>query len=552
MAIEKTIIIKGDTKQAQKSFEQLGDTIDEQKKITNEFEQELLELERQLKRTSKTNLPAQKKLTKEIDKRKDAIKDNRLALKNLNRERAKVKGINAQRKATARLNRGYFNSKESLTDLNRLTAEFALKVKAVRNIMVGSVKAVINFVRGLSALKTALLATGVGALVVALGLIVVFWDDILEAVTGVNKELEKQIELNKKQQEIAGERLETNKLIKELLESEGKDTKQILEDRKKLLEAELGLVAVGITQLANKKSQIIARALDLSLTQKALNLLRAAQGQPLRIFTGLTDKEAERLKQLDIDLVNLGQRAIEIRTAINNINKAEEGEEDKKTGKGKGRRRVSALTDTEFEEELDLARVRGKAFAVVVEESTRKLNENLEELRQEDIKAADDAAKTKQKIAELEFKNKIGLLRATSSAIQAASDVLGEETSAGKALAITASLINTYTGIAASLKIGGPLGIAQAIATGLVGFKAVKDIIAVPVPNEVGVNVNAQTPQSTQVSPQFNIVGASQTNQLAESIAQQQQIPVKAFVVSKDMSSQQELDRNIEETATFG
>ena len=53
-------------------------------------------------------------------------------------------------------------------------------------------------------------------------------------------------------------------------------------------------------------------------------------------------------------------------------------------------------------------------------------------------------------------------------------------------------------------------------------------------------------------APDFNVVGASQTSQLAESVAGQQAKPVKAFVVGKDISSQQELDRNITNTASFG
>ena len=53
-------------------------------------------------------------------------------------------------------------------------------------------------------------------------------------------------------------------------------------------------------------------------------------------------------------------------------------------------------------------------------------------------------------------------------------------------------------------------------------------------------------------APDFNVVGASATNQLAESVAGQQAKPVRAFVVGKDISTQQELDRNISNTASFG
>jgi hypothetical protein len=53
-------------------------------------------------------------------------------------------------------------------------------------------------------------------------------------------------------------------------------------------------------------------------------------------------------------------------------------------------------------------------------------------------------------------------------------------------------------------------------------------------------------------APQFNIVGQSGTNQLAQTIAGQQNKPIEAFVVSSAISTAQSLDRNRVKTATFG
>jgi hypothetical protein len=50
---------------------------------------------------------------------------------------------------------------------------------------------------------------------------------------------------------------------------------------------------------------------------------------------------------------------------------------------------------------------------------------------------------------------------------------------------------------------------------------------------------------------QFNIVESSGTNQLASTIAAQQNRPVNAYVVGTDVSTQQALDRNRVQTATF-
>lgn len=51
--------------------------------------------------------------------------------------------------------------------------------------------------------------------------------------------------------------------------------------------------------------------------------------------------------------------------------------------------------------------------------------------------------------------------------------------------------------------------------------------------------------------PSFNIVGQNSTNQLAQTIAGQQQQPLQAYVVSGNVSSAQSLDRNRIDTATF-
>jgi hypothetical protein len=53
-------------------------------------------------------------------------------------------------------------------------------------------------------------------------------------------------------------------------------------------------------------------------------------------------------------------------------------------------------------------------------------------------------------------------------------------------------------------------------------------------------------------APAFNVVGASPTNQIAQTIANQQQQPIKAYVVSNDVTTAQSLDRNIISSASIG
>jgi len=53
-------------------------------------------------------------------------------------------------------------------------------------------------------------------------------------------------------------------------------------------------------------------------------------------------------------------------------------------------------------------------------------------------------------------------------------------------------------------------------------------------------------------APAFNVVGASATNQLAQTIGNQQQQPIKAYVVANDVTTAQSLQKNIIQSASIG
>jgi len=86
--------------------------------------------------------------------------------------------------------------------------------------------------------------------------------------------------------------------------------------------------------------------------------------------------------------------------------------------------------------------------------------------------------------------------------------------------------------------IGAALSIANILATTISSFKKPSGEGGAG-----GVNVEA---------PDFNVVGASPESQLAQTVAGQQTKPLRAFVVGKDITNQQELDRNIKTTAGLG
>ena len=168
-----------------------------------------------------------------------------------------------------------------------------------------------------------------------------------------------------------------------------------------------------------------------------------------------------------------------------------------------------------------------------------------------------EKSKNEIKWAELTTEEKLGV---ASKSLGQLAGLLGKESAAGKAAAIAAATIDTYQSATSSYKslagipIVGPVlgGIAAAAAVAS-GIATVKKIAATKTPGPSGGGGgggSGPTPIPAQ-APAFNIVGSGGTNQLAEAIGETEQQPVKAFVVSNDVTSAQSLERNIVESASI-
>ena len=123
-----------------------------------------------------------------------------------------------------------------------------------------------------------------------------------------------------------------------------------------------------------------------------------------------------------------------------------------------------------------------------------------------------------------------------------------------KAVSVAMALINTGEAFTAALgaKPYGPWNIAQAAAVAAMGYAQVKKMLAVDPMNKSNATSVGGGPSINITPPDFNIVGQSASNQLASAVQGQFNQPVKAYVVSKDVSTAQEMDRNIVSTASLG
>ena len=173
---------------------------------------------------------------------------------------------------------------------------------------------------------------------------------------------------------------------------------------------------------------------------------------------------------------------------------------------------------------------------------------------------ADSAASIE--LAKKEAETKKQQLAAVGNALASFSAAAGEQTAAGKAFAIASTLISTYQSAQDSYKalagipvVGPALGAAAAAAAAIAGIKQIQAIKSVKVPGgDKGGSIptpSVNTPAAITAAsapPSFNVVGASDSSQLAGVIANQSQQPIQAYVVSNDVTTAQSLDRNIIES----
>ena len=135
-------------------------------------------------------------------------------------------------------------------------------------------------------------------------------------------------------------------------------------------------------------------------------------------------------------------------------------------------------------------------------------------------------------------------LAIVSDGLSAVGSLLGEASVAGKAVAVAQSIINTYQGMTKALGQTGIFGVVAAAGVLASGMASVKKIISTKVPganDNVGGGAMSNTVTETAQIPAFNVVGASPINQITEALNK----PQRAFVVSSDVTTAQQLDRNI-------
>jgi DNA repair exonuclease SbcCD ATPase subunit len=576
------------------------------------------------------------------------------------------KAINELSNSLEQLSETGDRNREGFEVLDQLTGGYAGKVKDLAGSISGAIKGAKGFAKSLKGVRGALLATGVGAIVVALGLIVAYWEDIKGLVNGVSREQQESLDIQKESVAQAEQQSAITSQMENTLKLQGKTEKEIRDLKIQQTNETIAALEAQLEQEKQiKASQVAAAERNKSIMMGFITLISA----PIVAALSLIDAASAGLKSLGIieEKTNLAEGFV---TGIAEMvfdpeEVAEEGDAaiektEEQLRKLKNKRDGFILQDKKEREakqkeadqkEIDEAKKKAEALEKIRQgeidteaerraEERRKIQEHYTELIRladlygEDTAALKEAQRTKEqelqdkfdeedkakllkkqeeKVAQLELENEFDtmtfdeqrevlkqrrdaikgdellsteqkneLLKQYSdasvaitdaefeakqtammgyaSALSDVSGIIGKETAAGKAMAVAASLISTYSSIAGQLqafsKVPVPgYAIAQAIATGAVGLANVKKIISTKVPKSSGgggasvpsVGGAAATPQA----PSFNIVGATETSQLAEAVGSQTQQPIQAYVVANDVTTAQSLENNIVEGATL-
>jgi len=348
----------------------------------------------------------------------------------------------------------------------------------------------------------------------------------------IKAEQERQKELASKQKEYAQERRDASDKIREA------DRKNIIDSIK---DEETKARKQAEFDLDNAKREI-ARG-KYTKAEKDRLIQEAEEANQIRLTQIAEDAEKKKLddkKKADEELKAFMEKSAEDEAKFI----------DEQYAKEQLRLTQTLTNEKELQDaltKLELDRLQNLIQARQLNgQSTTELEQQLANKR---IDIAKDEEAKKKDLAQKEFDAKMAIYDATSNALSALGSAVGEETATAKTLAIAGAIIDTYAGATKALSAGAgtPVGYINAAAIIAAGFANVRKMTATPIPGA------SEQSTPTPSGPSVSIVGGSAdpSAQIARSLAQQNQKPIKAYAVATDMSTQQALDRRIQQNATF-
>ena len=456
-------------------------------------------------------------------------------------------------------------------------------------ILAGTIKK--DVVNAFSTLNNAISTTILGGLVVVVGIAIANFDKLKEAISGVSKGQEllnsTQEEYNKgvtqaiektTQVKTAFDLARKGVISKEaalktyndtLGDSFGKTNDLVTAEKNLTDKAQAYIQITGLKAQANALFALSAKEAakatlaetedQTTFVDKSVMVIKSYFGATQSAIDGGLKAQADGVKSViedankNVELLNA--KGAELLTKAGDIQR-QYGISDGTTASSKKLTPAQKIKEEGYqriaaEKEIDGIRLANKTEAIGLQ-----LNVEYEAYR----KSMEIAKMNKDGQLALDqelYNQKMAFMDATAEGIGALSDIVGKETAAGKALAVAQSLINTYAAIVGQLRAatkspGAAIpgyAIAQAVATGLVGFAAVKNILKVQVPGGGGGSVGSSIPSigreaSAPLQPAYTSTKLDPfaLNQIGNAAA-------RAYVIESDVSGNQEKIKRLNRAA---
>jgi len=479
---------------------------------------------------------------------------------------------------------------------------------------------------GFKLLKIAIASTGIGLILIALGAVAAYWDDIKGAVSGVSSEMQGQLTLATKNKEAALAQMQTTSDTENILKLQGKSQREILLIKMKDIDAAIMASEIEITrQKSMKDSQVAAAERNQRILAGMLKFLTApidALIYAYNLIPGLSDIEyaSDSIATFFFDASEVGAEGdaliAESESALLklqnqragfqlNINSIDEKAADKRAATKQkidddamawGQNQAKMMEDIandmygEIEDiERDALLASLERDAVEGESAMEKLLREQEDMRaieemklqfwladqerrayeiedtemqkqalyaieeafeikkaklQGKLKKTEDKGKKKQakndKIAREDTK------RATLGLYGDLAGAMGGLFGEAKEFAIAEALINTYLGVSAGIKKGAPHGYIEAGISLISGLAAVKSITSTDKgSSDSGGSDMAPKEEATPM------VSGLDTLDFSGSIKEDEDEPVRAYVITDDMTDSQKQMGDIRDRATM-
>jgi len=660
MAKEVIVNVKITADQARKNIEELNKSLNASESLIDELEDELVVLNKTLEKqagiTDKA-LNARVKTNKEIEKTNNRIKREKKAVQDINKERRENNKIIQK-------------STQQTADYSGVIGILDRQTGGLITGITGVTGSVGKATKGFKLLRTAIIATGIGALVIAITsvaaaftsseegqnkfrkfftqikvvignvtdilsdfgnvIINVFTGnfkaakeaikDVTEGIKNFGEETKKEIGLageladkrakaDKLERQLLIDRAEANRKFNELREKAADKENVSIEDRiaalkeagriedditkKEIEAAKLRLEAKETENSLGKSTKedldeeaaLRAKVIELeasrlkkqkTLTAEITTNLREEKAEKKRIENEeaaekkAADDEAERKRKEKRDKEIADAKALaDLKNTIRDAEAVSEEEKralelikiDEQFAALIEKAKANGLATQELEDAQRQAKIdKQKQFDEIDEKREKEHQDKITEIKNIEIQTEQQIQQAKLALAS-QFGNLLTQIAGKNKTAAIAGVLIQKASSIGQIIANT-GIANAKAVAASPLSAGQPFVTINSISAGLSvastlaqAQKAIQQIKGAGPGSTSGISggtgggaVNIPTTQA----PSFNIVGSDSQNQLAQTLATQTQKPVKAFVVSGDVTTAQSLDRNIIQESSLG